>query len=90
MARLYRFIIKDEKIKSLEDFMTQSQDGLSPTVHKGYIFVRRKNNFYEMHFTISHPLELKDTRSIVCYSKYPIVTLDTIFYPIEGTESYHN
>ena len=90
MSRLYRFIIKDEKIKSLEDFMTQSQDGLSPSVSKGYLSVKRKGDLYEMHFTAGHPLKLRHSNEIVCYSKYPNVAWDTIFYYIAEPEPYVN
>lgn len=90
MARLYKFVIKDEKIKSLEDFMTQSQNGLSSTIHKGYLSVKRKGEFYEMHFTAGHPLKLRHSNEIICYSKYPNVKWDTIFYYIAEPKPYVN
>lgn len=88
MSRLYKFVIKDERIKSLEDFMTQSQDGLSPTLSKGYLSVKRRGDLYEMYFTAGHPLKLRQSNEIVCYSKYPNVAWDTIFYYIAEPKPY--
>lgn len=84
MARLYTFIITDSR-KTLEDFLTQSQNGLSQSVHKGYLAVTRKGSFYFMNFFTTHPMKLKIASKVIAYCEYPDNKLDKIFYQvIEG------
>ena len=78
MARLYQFIITK---KSFEDFLSQSPDGLSPTIHKGFLSVTRgKSYLYNMNFTVTHPLKLKSHKNVIAYCKYPNNTKESVIF----------
>ncbi len=83
MARLYRFQIK-HKLKSLEEILTQeSQDGLSKTIHKGFLAVTLDDHdIFQMHFFATHPLKIKIAEQILAYSYYP--DNKVVFYPIRN------
>ena len=83
MARLHIFILRNEGFKStLDDFLVQHPNGLSPTLHKGWLSVKKKGGYYEMHFTTTHPLKLKNGLSVLAYVQYPNNKADEIFYQI--------
>ncbi len=84
MARLYQFILSKEGFKStFDDFLIQSQNGLSASIHKGWLSVKKSNgSLYEMNFTTTHPLKLRNGLSVLAYVQYPNNTLDKILYAL--------
>ncbi len=89
MARLSRFIIAKKGHKStFEVFLTQEPDGLSEIVHKGWLWIikNKKTLFYEMHFSVGHPLNLSWKKEVLAYCPYPLNTVDNILYPADNNE----
>lgn len=89
MARLSRFIIAKKGYKStFEVFLTQEPDGLSENVHKGWLSIKKnkKTLFYELHFSVGHPMKLSWKKEILAYCPYPVNTVENILYPADNDE----
>lgn len=89
MARLSRFIIAKKGYKStFEVFLTQEPDGLSESTHKGWLWIvkNKKTLFYELHFSVGHPLKLSWKKEVLAYCPYPENTVDNILYPTRYNE----
>lgn len=84
MARLYQFILSKEGFKSsFDDFLIESPNGLSRNIHKGWLSVKKsKGDFYEMNFTTTHPLKLRNGLSVLAYVQFPNNTADKILYAL--------
>lgn len=67
--KLYSFVTSKEK--PLSDFITCSQDGLSPSVHKGgyVVVVKNQKGTFEMHY--SEKRTAKIFYRAIAYAKYP-------------------
>ena len=85
MARLFKFVLSKSGFKSsFDDFMTGNINGLSPSIHKGWLWVKQKKyeGSYEMHFTSTHPLKLSTGNATLAYVHYPDNKAENIFYQL--------
>ena len=74
-ARLYRFVTSEQK--GLKQFLLQSQDGLSHSIHKGYIVAVRKPNdqYNTMFFRKTLPVNMS---TVLGYAPYPNNTSENV------------
>lgn len=77
-STLYKFVTSKEK--SLTDFLTQSQDGLSHSVHKGYIVAvkGKPSDYLQMRFVTSNPNIWKNKEGVIGYAPYPDNTIENV------------
>jgi hypothetical protein len=74
--KLYAFMPVKEK--TLTDFINwPCQNGLSPSVHKGYLCILKGQHYYEMHFICSS--KTKTFQKAIMTKQYPLKFIVTGF-----------